>query len=134
MSRMCREKGAVKHDDRVDAMAQGVQWFIDALAQSAHKAQAMRKNEEWNAMVAAFENNPHLATDALVLGKSFRLSHLAQTVSTTGFRLLGPCKQGKWCSLVWICGEIGGTLLTKLRRGAPFLYSYTQHQYKLNHG
>ena len=72
MSRMCREKGAVKHDDRVDAMAQGVQWFIDALAQSAHKAQAMRKNEEWNAMVAAFENNPHLATDALVLGKSFK--------------------------------------------------------------
>ena len=24
MSRMCREKGAVKHDDRVDALAQGV--------------------------------------------------------------------------------------------------------------
>lgn len=72
MSRMCREKGAVKHDDRVDALAQGVQWFIDALAQSAHKAQALRKNEEWKAMMDAFENNPHLATDALVLGKSFK--------------------------------------------------------------
>ena len=72
MSRMCREKGAVKHDDRVDALAQGVQWFVDALAQSAHKAQAMRKNEEWNAMMDAFENAPHLATDALVLGHSFR--------------------------------------------------------------
>ena len=43
MSRMCREKGAVKHDDRIDALSQGVQWFIDSLAQSAHKAQAMRK-------------------------------------------------------------------------------------------
>ena len=72
MSRMCREKGAVKHDDRVDALSQGVQYFIDALAQSAHKAQAMRKNEEWNAMMTAFENNPHLATDALVLGHSFK--------------------------------------------------------------
>ena len=72
MSRMCREKGAVKHDDRVDAVSQGVQYFIDALAQSAHKAQAMRKNEEWNAMMSAFENNPHLATDALVLGHSFK--------------------------------------------------------------
>ena len=30
MSRMCREKGAVKHDDRVDAVSQGVQYFIDA--------------------------------------------------------------------------------------------------------
>jgi hypothetical protein len=72
MSRMCREKGAVKHDDRIDCMSQGVQWFIDSLAQSAHKAQAMRKNEEWKAMVDAFENTPHLATDALVLGHSFK--------------------------------------------------------------
>jgi hypothetical protein len=70
MSRMCREKGAVKHDDRIDALAQGVQWFIDALAQSAFKAQALRKNEEFNAMIQAFEDNPHLATDALVLGQS----------------------------------------------------------------
>ena len=66
MSRMCREKGAVKHDDRIDALSQGVQWFIDALAQSAHRSQALRKNEEWNAMMNAFEDAPHLATDALV--------------------------------------------------------------------
>ena len=72
MSRMCREKGAVKHDDRVDAMAQGVQYFVDAVAQSAHKAQAMKKHEEWVAMQTAFAENPHLATDALVLGRSFR--------------------------------------------------------------
>ena len=72
MSRMCRERGAIKHDDRIDALSQGVQWFIDALAQSAHKAQAMRKHEEWNAMMDAFENTPHLATDALVLGLSFQ--------------------------------------------------------------
>ena len=72
MSRMCRDKGAVKHDDRIDALAQGVQWFIDAIAQSAHKAVADRKNEEWKAMVDAFENDPHLATDTLVLGRSFK--------------------------------------------------------------
>jgi len=72
MSRMCREKGAIRHDDRVDALAQGVQWFIDALAQSAHKKQAERKHEEWAAMMYAFENEPHLATDALVLGHSFK--------------------------------------------------------------
>ena len=72
MSRMCRDKGAVRHDDRVDALAQGVQWFIDALAQSAHKAQALRKHEEWSAMMFAFENDPKQATDALVLGRSFK--------------------------------------------------------------
>ena len=31
MSRMCREKGAVKHDDRLDCLAQGVKYFTDAL-------------------------------------------------------------------------------------------------------
>ena len=72
MSRMCREKGAVKHDDRVDALSQGLQWFIDSIAQSAHKAQAMRKNEEWTAMMDAFDEQPHLATDALALGLSFK--------------------------------------------------------------
>jgi hypothetical protein len=71
MSRMCREKGAVKHDDRIDALAQGVQWFVDALAQSAHQAQAFRKHQEWEAMVNLFDDHPRLATDALVLGRSF---------------------------------------------------------------
>lgn len=80
MSRMCREKGAVKHDDRIDAMSQGCQYFIDAVAQSAHQAQARRKNEEWSAMMTAFENHPHLATDALVLGHSFK--SLGSTGST----------------------------------------------------
>ena len=37
MSRMCREKGAVRHDDRIDALAQGVQYFIDALSISAQQ-------------------------------------------------------------------------------------------------
>ena len=32
MSRMCREKGAVRHDDRLDSLAQGVKYFTDALA------------------------------------------------------------------------------------------------------
>ena len=72
MSRMCREKGAVKHDDRVDALAMGVQWFIDAMSISAQKMQAMAKHEEWAAMIDAFENNGKQATDALVLGKSFK--------------------------------------------------------------
>lgn len=72
MSRICREKGAIKHDDRVDALAQGVQWFIDSLAQSASKAQALRKHEEWEAMMYAFEHDPKQATEALVLGRSFK--------------------------------------------------------------
>ncbi len=72
LSRMCSERNAVKHDDRADCLSQGVQWFIDALAQSAHKAQANRKHEEWNAMMVAFDQAPHEAIDVLALGLSFK--------------------------------------------------------------
>ena len=79
-SRITRDRNSLRHDDRIDALAMGVQWFVDAIAQSAHKAQAMRKNLEWQAMVNAFEEHPHEATDALVLGRSFQsLKHLGTT-------------------------------------------------------
>ena len=80
MSRMSREKGAVKHDDRIDALSQGVQWFIDSLAQSAHKAQALRKHEEWTAMMQMLEDDPKRAVDALAMGYTF--TSLKSTGST----------------------------------------------------
>ena len=68
MSRMCREKGAVKHDDRLDCLAQGVKYFTDAMSISAHEAIKTRKREEWDSMIADFMDNPHAAADHLVLG------------------------------------------------------------------
>ena len=56
LSRMTLE-GGTRHDDRVDSLAQGVRYFIDALSQSAHRLQAMRKHEEWTAMVNVFEDD-----------------------------------------------------------------------------
>ena len=71
LTRMCREKGAVKHDDRVDALALGVKYFQDVLAISAKQAQVEQKRQEWNRMMTAFMETPQEATDCLVLGKSF---------------------------------------------------------------
>jgi hypothetical protein len=68
---MCREKGAVKHDDRVDALALGVKYFQDILAISAREAQIEQKRMEWNQMITAFIDHPQEATDRLVLGKNF---------------------------------------------------------------
>ena len=45
MSRMCRQKFAVKHDDRLDCLAQGVKYFIDALSISANE-QIKLKNKK----------------------------------------------------------------------------------------
>ena len=70
MSRMCREKGAVKHDDRLDSLAQGVKYFTDAMSISAYEAVKMRKQEEWNDMLETFLDDPQSATNHLVLGFS----------------------------------------------------------------
>jgi hypothetical protein len=68
MSRMCREKGAVKHDDRLDCLAQGVKYYTDAMAISASEEIKNRKREEWNAMLEEFFDDPQASANHLVLG------------------------------------------------------------------
>jgi len=71
LTRMCREKGAVKHDDRVDALALGVKYFQDILAISSKEALIQEKRREWDNMLTMFIEQPTLATDMLVAGRSF---------------------------------------------------------------
>ena len=68
MSRMCREKGAVRHDDRIDCLAQGVKYFTDAFGISAAEEIKARKREEWNQMLEAFIEDPQQSANHLVFG------------------------------------------------------------------
>ncbi len=68
MSRMCREKRAVKHDDRLDCLAQGVKYFTDALSISAQDQIRLRKAEEWEHTLAEFLDNPQASANHLVMG------------------------------------------------------------------
>jgi hypothetical protein len=68
MSRMCREKGAVKHDDRLDCLAQGVKYFTDAMSISAYETVKLRKQEEWQDMMEAWLDDPESACNHMVLG------------------------------------------------------------------
>ena len=68
MSRMCREKRAVKHDDRLDCLAQGVKYFTDALSISAQDQIRLRKAEEWEYTLAEFLDNPQASANHLVMG------------------------------------------------------------------
>jgi len=70
MSRMCRQKGAVKHDDRLDCLAQGVKYFTDALHISAQEEIKNRKHELFMDTLEAFLDDPQAATNHLVLGLS----------------------------------------------------------------
>ena len=68
MSRMCREKGAVKHDDRLDCLAQGVKYFTDALAISAYEQMKIEKRDDWNDMLDAWLDDPQAAATHMALG------------------------------------------------------------------
>ena len=68
MSRMCREKGAIKHDDRLDALAQGVKYFTDAMAISAQEMVNIRKRDDWNQMIEEWLDDPQAAADHMAFG------------------------------------------------------------------
>ena len=68
MSRMCREKGAVKHDDRIDVLAMAVKYYTDALAISAYEQVKLREREEFQDMLETWNDDPVSAANHLVLG------------------------------------------------------------------
>jgi hypothetical protein len=68
ISRMCREKGAVRHDDRIDALAQGVKWYTDALALSAEEPIKDSRHEEWIDHLEAWMDDPVAEANHMVMG------------------------------------------------------------------
>merc|ERR1712159_821924 len=68
MGRMCREKGAVKHDDRLDCLAQGVKYFTDAMSISVNETLRIKKQEEWLDLMEAWVDDPQQTANHMVLG------------------------------------------------------------------
>ena len=91
MSRMCREKGAVKHDDRLDSLAQGVKYFTDAMGISAMEVVKQRKQEDWQDLLDSWADDPQAAANHMVLG--FDLQQRQQARGKVGK------KSNKWVSL-----------------------------------
>ena len=81
MSRMCREKGAVKHDDRIDCLAQGVKYYTDALAISAYEQIKLRNQEDWQDMNEAWLDDPQQAASHMVFGMSLDQRKQARRLS-----------------------------------------------------
>ena len=68
MSRMCREKFAVKHDDRLDCLAQGVKYYTDALSISAEREIAQRRLDEFQDLLQDAIDRPTASANHLVFG------------------------------------------------------------------
>ena len=84
MSRMCREKGAVKHDDRIDCLAQGVKYFTDCMSISAQQVIAQRRLEEWNDLLRESIDHPQESANHLVFGMNKDQRQAARGVSQNG--------------------------------------------------
>ena len=70
LSRMCREKGAVRHDDRIDALAQGIKYYTDILSISAQQQIIDRKREEWSDLINNWEDDRDCFASHLVFNLS----------------------------------------------------------------
>ena len=81
MSRMCREKGAVRHDDRIDCLAQGVKYFTDALAISAQEMINIRKQDEWLDLLEAWVDDPEQAASHMAFGMNLETRKHARGLS-----------------------------------------------------
>ena len=81
MSRMCREKGAVRHDDRIDCLAQGVKYFTDTLSISANQAMIEAKREEWKDLQEAWLDDPQQAATHMALGLNLAQRRQARSLS-----------------------------------------------------
>ena len=84
MSRMCREKGAVKHDDRLDCLAQGVKYFTDALSISAYEMVKERNRDEWRDILDTWVDDPQAAANHMVLGMNLAQRQEARGKSGRG--------------------------------------------------
>ena len=82
MSRMCREKGAVKHDDRLDCLSQGVKYFTDALSISANEQIKLRRQEEFKDLLESFLDDPQSSANHLVMGMNLEQRKVARGKST----------------------------------------------------
>ena len=82
MSRMCREKGAVKHDDRLDCLAQGVKYYTDALSISAHEQVKMERMADWSDMMDEWRDDPMAAADHMVFGMDLAQRQQARGLKT----------------------------------------------------
>jgi len=68
MTRITREKGALPHDDRLDALAWGVHYWVEAMAQSQDEEIEHRKQEAMDREIEEFMEDADLDLESVSLG------------------------------------------------------------------
>lgn len=74
MTNISREKGCLNHDDRLDALAGGVAWFIEQMSQDEEHMIQAYKDEKWDEELRNFHSYVFEGNNALAKGPSW-ISH-----------------------------------------------------------
>ena len=62
MTRVTKDRGALRHDDRLDCLAMGVRYWVDRMNVEQQEAQSLRKEEELDQMLEDFVEGISLVT------------------------------------------------------------------------
>ena len=62
MTRITKDRGALRHDDRLDCLAMGVRYWVDRMNVEQQEAQSLRKEEEVDQMLEDFMEGISLVT------------------------------------------------------------------------
>ena len=68
LSRITTERGALQHDDRIDALSLAVQFFVELAAQDQHRMAKQRKTELLDWEIECFMDTTGENIDALAMG------------------------------------------------------------------
>ena len=62
MTRVTKDRGALRHDDRLDCLAMGIRYWVDRMNVEQQEAQSLRKEEELDQMLEDFVEGISLVT------------------------------------------------------------------------
>lgn len=68
MSRLTKDRGSLAHDDRLDALAMAVAYWVESMGQDENKAMEQRKEELLKAELALWQGEMNISMDILSLG------------------------------------------------------------------
>lgn len=74
MSRITKDRGALAHDDRLDALAGAVAYWVEQMGQDETKRMDQRREELLKAELALFTDQPLLTIDRLAMGMSIEMA------------------------------------------------------------
>ena len=81
MSRITRDKGSLRHDDRLDALSIAVQYWLDAMSQDANKNISSRQERDSAALLESMSNHNCAVINTMMGATTAQLEQMATPIT-----------------------------------------------------